>query len=97
MAMQSLVVFHMNGCPHCRTVVGEGGLCRGLDDLADVHEVEASDALCQAVGVRSFPTIVLVNPLFAFAFDGERTPEALRSFVLRKMAQTSGYLDEAGL
>ena len=98
MGTQSLVVFYMNGCPHCKAVTGPQSVCReGLDDLVDLYEIEASDSLTRAVGVTSFPTIVLVNPLFAFAFEGARESEAIREFVLRKMALTTAYLDAHGV
>lgn len=97
MASQALVVFHMNGCPHCEAVTGPNSACRGLQDLVDLYEVEASDPLTRAVGISSFPTILVVNPLFAFSYDGARQTSEIRSYTLQKMAQTSEYLDAMGL
>jgi len=96
MAMQCLVVFYMNGCPHCAAVTGPNSACRGLEDLVDLYEIEASDPLTRAVGVTSFPTIMVVNPFFAFAYDGPRKREAIREYILRKMALTTDYLDSVG-
>lgn len=98
MAMQSLVVFHMNGCPHCAAVTGPQSACRGLEDLVDLYEIEAADPLTRAVGVSSFPCVMLVNPLFAFGpYEGPRDQASIRAYVLRKMAQTTAYLDDRGV
>ena len=85
--MASLVVFHMNGCPHCKAVTGPQSVTRGAQDLVPVYEVESSDPLAKRMGVSSYPTIFFSTPLVTFKFEGARTPEAIRKFVLEKMGQ----------
>jgi glutaredoxin len=85
--MVSLVVFHMNGCPHCAAVTGPQSATRGVQDLVPVYEVEASDPLARKMGVSSFPTIFLSTPLVTFKFENARTPQEIRRFVLEKMGQ----------
>ncbi len=87
--MQALCGFVMEGCPHCRAVPE---LLRPMANLGDVHLVDSEDQLSRALQVSSFPTIKLVNPLFTFVYEGPRTPEALRAWVLRKMALTSQFI-----
>jgi glutaredoxin len=86
---QQICAFVMEGCPHCRDVPK---LLATLSDLAPAHLVDSEDALAPKLGVSSFPTIFLVNPLFTFVYRGARTPEALRAWVLRKMAATARYV-----
>jgi len=85
--MTALVVFHMNGCPHCKAVTGPESVARGVADLVPVYEVEASDPLSKKMGVTSFPQIFLSTPHVVFQFEGARTPTALREFVLEKLGQ----------
>ena len=87
--MQALCSFVMQGCPHCRDVPS---LTATLADLAPAHLVDSNDDLASHLQVESYPTILLVNPLFTFAYSGPRTPEALRAWVLRKMALTSQFI-----
>lgn len=90
--MQRIVAFTLQGCPHC---AGVPELLRSTADLAPAHIIDAKDPLCTALGVSSFPTIMLVNPVLAFRYSKERTPEALRGWVLRKMRQTSEHIASA--
>ena len=85
--MASLVVFHITGCPHCKAVTGPQSVTRGAQDLVPVYEVESSDPLAKRMGVSSYPTIFFSTPLVTFKFEGARTPEAIRKFVLEKMGQ----------
>jgi hypothetical protein len=85
--MASLVVFHMNGCPHCRAVTGPQSATRGVQDLVPVYEVESSDPLAKTMGVSSYPTIFFSTPFVTFKFENARTPEEIRKFVLEKMGQ----------
>jgi len=79
-----LVVFHMDGCPHCEAVTGPDSALRAVGDLVSVYEVEAREPLAQRLEISSFPTILLSTPFVAFKYDGNRTPEDLRRFVLEK-------------
>jgi len=87
--MQTLCAFVMQGCPHCRDVPS---LASTVADLAPTHLVDADDDLASHLQIESYPTILLVNPLFTFAYSGPRTPEALRAWVLRMMALTSRFI-----
>lgn len=80
-----LVVFHMDGCPHCKAVTGPDSALRAVRDLVPVYEVEAQEPLARRMRIASFPTILLSTPLVAFKYEGERTPEHLRRFVLEKV------------
>jgi glutaredoxin len=91
--MQRLCALVMEGCPHCRDVPA---LLKTLADVAPGHLVDSDDPLAEKLGVTSFPTIFLVNPLFTFVYRGPRTPEALRAWVLRKMAATSRFIKAEG-
>ena len=84
----ALVVFHMHGCPHCKAVTGPESTARAVADLVPVYEIESSNALAQKVGVQSFPSIYFATPHAVFHFEGHRTPEALRKFVLEKMGHS---------
>ena len=82
-----LVVFHMIGCPHCKAVSGPNSILRGIEDLVPVYEIESSDPATKQAGISSFPTIRLVTPLVTFGYEGPRTLEDLRRFVIEKMGQ----------
>jgi hypothetical protein len=86
-AMLALVVVHMSGCPYCVEVTGEGSMAKSVADLVPVYEVERSDPLVQQLHVKSFPTIFLSSDDATFRFEGRRSPERLRRFVLEKMKQ----------
>jgi hypothetical protein len=87
--MIRVVVFHMDGCPHCKAVTGKSSVLReGAGDLAPIYEIESSDPLSRNMGITSFPSIFVVTPIVAFAFEGKRTPEDFRKFVLEKMGQS---------
>ena len=86
--MQALLVFHLNGCGHCREVTGPDSQCGPLADLLPVYEIEASHPLAQEMGISGFPTIVYVNKALAFTREGPRDTLALRKWVLDKMDQT---------
>jgi hypothetical protein len=86
--MLALVVVHMHGCPHCKAVTGPESAARGVADLAPVYEIESSNPLSQELGVTSFPSIFFSTPHAVFRFEGSRTPEELRRFVLEKMGQS---------
>lgn len=85
--MLALVVVHMKGCPYCVEVTGEGSMARTVADLVPVYEIERSDPLVQKLDVKSFPTIFLSSDDATFRFEGKRSPERLRSFVLEKAKQ----------
>jgi len=91
MPLQTFAAFTMRGCPHCRAVPE---LMNSVQDLAPARIVDSEEPLASALGVSSFPTILLVNPLFAFVYRGERTPQALRAWALRKMAQTARFIED---
>lgn len=82
-----LVVFHMDGCPHCKAVTGPDSALRAVRDLVSVYEVEAREPLAQRLEISSFPTILLSTPFVAFKYEGNRTPEDLRRFVLEKRVE----------
>jgi len=82
-----LVVFHMDGCPHCKAVTGPDSVLRAVSDLVPVYEVEAQEPLAKRLEIASFPTILLSTPLVAFKYEGDRTPKHLRRFVLEKRAE----------
>jgi hypothetical protein len=86
--MMRLVVFHMTGCPYCKSVTGPDSATKSLGDLVPVYEVERTDPLAQKMGVSSFPTIYLSTPLITYKYEGPRTPEDLRRFTLEKMGQS---------
>lgn len=77
-----LCAFVMQGCPYCRDVPK---LMKSASDLAPAHLVDSQDELAQRAGISSFPTLYLVSPLFTFAYAGPREPEALRTWMRRKM------------
>ena len=86
--MMRLVVFHMDGCPHCSAVTGPQSTLRAVEDLVPIYEVEAKEPLTRAMGIASFPSILLSTPLVAFEYEGDRSPQDLRRFVLEKMGET---------
>jgi len=58
-----------------------------VQDLLPVYEVESADPLAKRMGVSSYPTIFFSAPWATFKFEGSRTPEEIRRFVLQKMGQ----------
>ena len=82
-----LVVFHMNGCGHCKAVSGPDSVCAGLRDV-HVMEVESEDPLTELLGIQSFPTIWLSSPDKVVAYNsGERSTDALQDWIFSKIAQ----------
>ena len=79
--MVRLLVFHMHGCPHCRSVVGPEGLAASLADVADVYELEAGHQLCGRLGVSAFPSFAFVadGGVYGWRRGAPRTYEALSS------------------
>jgi thioredoxin-related protein len=84
----ALVIFHKHGCPYCEAVTGAESAARHVADLEPVYEIESADPLRRQLDITSFPTILFSTPHVVFRFEGPRTPEALRKFVLEKMGQS---------
>lgn len=89
--MQYLVAFTLKGCPHCANVPE---LLRSVEALAPSRIIDATDRVCSVMNISSFPTLVLVNPALTFVYKGERTPTALRAWIVQKMLQTTTYIEQ---
>ncbi len=77
-----LVVFHMNGCPHCPPALEACDGVRG----ASLVTVEAGHPLVRELGISSFPTIWLSSPAAAFEYkSGPRSTEGIQKWVDSKL------------
>ena len=75
-----LVVFHMNGCPHCRHVAGRTSKLNNLMN-AEVLEIESSHPICQKMKVNSFPTIWLSQPDLLLEYNGMRDRNSITRWI----------------
>ena len=82
-----LVLFFVDWCPHCKTVKPEWEKLKAESNLGvQLEEVDCSDsnnvpALAKEYNVGGFPTLILVNGGNKVTYEGERTAEALVSFI----------------
>ena len=77
-----LVVFHMDGCPHCPPALQA---CEGVQDAA-VVTIESRHPLVEDLGIASFPTIWLSVPSAAFEYrKGPRTTDAIQGWLASKL------------
>jgi thiol-disulfide isomerase/thioredoxin len=83
-----LVLLHMKGCPHCVKMMPEWmSFVNNNDTGVKTRTVERKEdpQLVQRLGVKSFPTIVLLNGKGEKVkeYEGERKASAFRNFCLR--------------
>ena len=85
---KGLVLLHMNGCGHCKTLMPKWNEAKNENDSnVQMFEYEMNDPkgkeLCSKHDVSGFPTIIVVdnkgNKLGDY--DGERTKEGILSFL----------------
>lgn len=83
-----LIVFHMDGCPHCKAVTGSESACRPLQGVR-VLEIEASHPAVEDLRIQSFPTIWLSLPRDAYAYTTgrPRATGALQDWIDSKIAK----------
>ena len=76
-----LVIFYMNGCPHCPAAQDA---CDGVGNLPTVH-IESSHPLVKELGIHSFPTIWLSTPTAVYQYkDRPRVSRAIKIWILSK-------------
>ena len=82
-----IVLFYVDWCPHCVSTKPEWEKLKAESNLGvRLEEVDCSDsnntpALATEYGVSGFPTLILVNGSNKVTYEGERTKEALVSFI----------------
>lgn len=81
-----IVIFHMNGCPHCEAVTGMQGIPAKLRVPTRVWQLESAHKLCRRLGVRQYPTIMALSPNAVIEYEGPRTPDALDDFLVASQA-----------
>ncbi|KAJ1552382.1 hypothetical protein HK405_011548, partial [Cladochytrium tenue] len=79
-----LVMFHAPWCPHCKTLAPVwdelASAVHGRVDVAKV-DCDAEPATAKRFGVRSYPTVALVQePFGAVVYEGRRSLKALLEF-----------------
>lgn len=77
-----VVVFHMNGCPHCPPALEA---CNKLQDT-NVVSIESQHPLVEDLGISSFPTILLSLPSALFEYrKGPRSTDAIQKWLASKL------------
>ena len=92
----ALVLFHMNGCPHCKNLVENewSTVKTNLNNKVNVKMIEASeisDEQAKLHDIKGFPTVKycpngLLNKPF-IEHEGERKAEAIVKFVEKQLKQ----------
>ena len=84
----AILLFSMDSCPWCiRLEPVMKTVAATLGSVVPVYKVGPESPLTNALGVSGFPTIVYVNDLGVTSkFEGERTADAIVSFVCHATA-----------
>ena len=79
----ALLFFSMDSCPWCiRATPVMKTVAATLGSVVPTYKVPPESPLTRAMGVTGFPTIIHVSELgVPTKFDGERTADAIASFV----------------
>jgi len=72
-----LLVFHMDGCPHCRVFQGDDNILQAMTSDLHIIRCESKDPLTRAIGITSFPTVLLALPEIVLEYQGAREPAAM--------------------
>ncbi len=79
-----LVLFHMNGCPHCVNMMPEWDKFAKLNPgLTEKHEASDAEELTKKLKISGFPTIMLLDKQNnkVKAYDGGRTAAEFKAFI----------------
>lgn len=87
----ALLYVNVQWCGHCRaarpTMEKVSGVLGSVVPVYDIDGDERGD-LAEALGVKSFPTIIYVDQAGSrYKYTGERTVDAISSFVCHNSAQ----------
>ena len=84
----ALLFFSLEGCPWCiRATPVMKTVATTLGSVVPTYKVPPESPLTRSMGVSGFPTIIHVSELgVPTKFDGERTADAIASFVCNSIA-----------
>lgn len=79
----ALLFFSMESCPWCiRAAPVMKTVATTLGSVVPTYKVPPENPLTRVLGVSGFPTIIYINALgVPLKFEGERTADAIASFV----------------
>jgi hypothetical protein len=75
-----LIVFKMEGCPHCEAVSGPKSACLALKEVV-VLEIAHDHELTKALKIPGFPAVWLSQKDCVHEFTGQRTTADIQDWI----------------